>query len=320
MGAISVVVVLALVRLDYSRFGLAAARSARPTSSRRLGVCVFRYKLAAFVLGSFMAGLTGAFFAHSHQVLQAGDFGLEPMVLLVVFTVIGGAGSVWGPVIGTIALTVAAEFMRELHHYEILLFGTVLILTTLLLPQGLVALPGWLVRVVQDRGRRTAPWEPGVLLELRRVSRRFGGLQAVADLSMAVRPGSIHGLIGPNGAGKSTVFNLISGVVPLSAGEVLFRGERISGLRPSEICRRGVARTFQATTLFREYTVFQNLLVAVHLRAADGLWPALGASPTYRRKEERAVAHARDTPRILRARGPGPSPAAATFRTGTRRR
>jgi branched-chain amino acid transport system ATP-binding protein len=133
-----------------------------------------------------------------------------------------------------------------------------------------------------------------VLLELRRVSRRFGGLVAVADLSMAVRPGSIHGLIGPNGAGKSTVFNLISGVVPLSAGEVFFRGQRISGLRPSEICRRGVARTFQATTLFREYTVFENLLVAVHLRAADGLWPTLGASPTYRRKEERAVAHARE--------------------------
>ena len=111
---------------------------------------------------------------------------------------------------------------------------------------------------------------------------------------MAVAPGLIHGLIGPNGAGKSTVFNLISGVLPLSAGEIFFKEERISGLRPSEICRRGVARTFQATTLFREYTVLQNLLVAAHLRAVDGFWPALVASPAYRRKEREAMARAQD--------------------------
>ena len=117
---------------------------------------------------------------------------------------------------------------------------------------------------------------------------------AVSDLSMMVTPGAIHGLIGPNGAGKSTVFNLISGVLSLSAGEIFFKGERISGLRPSEICRRGVARTFQATTLFREFTVLQNLLVAAHLRAADGLAPALFASPAYRRKEREALASARE--------------------------
>ena len=117
---------------------------------------------------------------------------------------------------------------------------------------------------------------------------------AVSDLSMVVTPGAIHGLIGPNGAGKSTVFNLISGVLSLSAGEIFFKGERISGLRPSEICRRGVARTFQATTLFREFTVLQNLLVAAHLRAADGLAPALFASPAYRRKEREALASARE--------------------------
>jgi branched-chain amino acid transport system ATP-binding protein len=132
-----------------------------------------------------------------------------------------------------------------------------------------------------------------LLLELRSVSRRFGGLQAVADLTMTVAPGSIHGLIGPNGAGKSTVFNLITGVIPLTAGEVLFRGERISGLRPSEICRRGVARTFQATALFREYTVLQNVLVGAHLLAAAGLVPALSWSRTYRERERRARERAR---------------------------
>ena len=127
-----------------------------------------------------------------------------------------------------------------------------------------------------------------MLLELRSVSRRFGGLQAVADLTMTVASGSIHGLIGPNGAGKSTVFNLITGVIPLSAGEILFKRARISGLRPSDICRRGVARTFQATALFREYTVLQNVLVGAHLLAAPGLAPALAWSGAYRERERHA--------------------------------
>ena len=127
-----------------------------------------------------------------------------------------------------------------------------------------------------------------MLLELAGVSRRFGGLLAVADVSMTVAPGTIHGLIGPNGAGKSTVFNLITGVIPLTAGRIHFKGERISGLRPSEICRRGIARTFQATTLFREYTVLQNVLVAAHLATTPGLGPALFWSRRYREREQRA--------------------------------
>jgi len=105
---------------------------------------------------------------------------------------------------------------------------------------------------------------------------------------MTVAPSTIHGLIGPNGAGKSTVFNLITGVIPLTSGAVFFKGERISGLRPAEICRLGIARTFQATTLFREYTVLQNVLVAAHLLSAPGLGSALLWSRRYRERERRA--------------------------------
>jgi len=117
---------------------------------------------------------------------------------------------------------------------------------------------------------------------------------AVSDLSMTVARGTIHGLIGPNGAGKSTVFNLISGILPTSSGQVLFNGATVSGLAPSEICRRGVARTFQATTLFREFTVLQNLLVAAQLGAIHGLTPTLFASAGYRQKEREALASAHE--------------------------
>jgi branched-chain amino acid transport system permease protein len=155
MAVLAVGVAIALVRLEYSRVGLvASAIRQADLLAETLGVNVFRAKLTTFVLGSFVAGLAGVFFAHFRQVLHSSDFGLEPMVLLVVFTVIGGTGSVWGPVVGTVLMTLAAELLRELHHYEILVFGAVLILTMLWAPQGLVALPDTVRRLLRKlRGR-----------------------------------------------------------------------------------------------------------------------------------------------------------------------
>ena len=151
------------IRLEYSRFGLVASTIRQADLlAETLGVNVFRHKLATFVLGSLVAGLAGAFFAHSHQVLHSSDFGLEPMVLLVVFTVIGGTGSVWGPVVGTVLLGVAVEFLRQLGHYETLVLGGVLMLTMLLAPEGLVALPGKAARLVCHRRARKAATAVGV--------------------------------------------------------------------------------------------------------------------------------------------------------------
>jgi branched-chain amino acid transport system permease protein len=146
-----------LVRLEFSRLGLVnGALRQGELLAETLGVNVTRYKLGAFVLGAFFAGVAGVYFAHSQQVLHSSDFGLEPMVLLVVFTVIGGAGSVWGPVVGTLILAVASELLRELHHYEILVYGAVLMVVMLVFPDGLVALPGRLRRWL-SRGRAETP-------------------------------------------------------------------------------------------------------------------------------------------------------------------
>jgi branched-chain amino acid transport system permease protein len=141
-----------LIRLEYSRFGLvASAVRQADVLAETLGVSVARYKLGAFALGSFFAGIAGVFFAHSHQVLHSSDFGLEPMVLLVVFVVIGGAHSVWGPILGTLVLAVVSELLRELHHYEILVYGLVLIGVMLFAPEGLISLPTRLTRRDGDR-------------------------------------------------------------------------------------------------------------------------------------------------------------------------
>jgi branched-chain amino acid transport system permease protein len=150
-----------LIRLEFSRFGLVnSALRQGELLAETLGVNVTRYKLGAFVLGAFFAGVAGVFFAHSQQVLHSSDFGLEPMVLLVVFTVIGGAGSVWGPVVGTLVLALASELLRELHHYEILVYGLVLMVVMLFFPEGLVAVPGRLRRRL-GRGRAQGPTPAG---------------------------------------------------------------------------------------------------------------------------------------------------------------
>lgn len=105
------------------------------------------------------------------------------------------------------------------------------------------------------------------VLEVQGLSRRFGGLTAVSDVSFAVEEGTIHGLIGPNGAGKTTTFNVISGYYRPTAGRVIYRGRDIGGLGTAEIASRGLVRTFQSTTLFREMTVIENVLVGRHLHA-----------------------------------------------------
>ena len=115
------------------------------------------------------------------------------------------------------------------------------------------------------------------LLELKGVTKRFGGLQAVGHMTFAVEKGEIFGLIGPNGAGKTTVFNVINGFYAPSEGEILFKGERIDGLKPYEICRRGLARTFQVVKPLARLTVLENVMVSAFSR-------------TDRRDEARAMA------------------------------
>ncbi|MBY8974600.1 ABC transporter ATP-binding protein [Rhodobacteraceae bacterium NNCM2] len=113
------------------------------------------------------------------------------------------------------------------------------------------------------------------LLEIRDLTMRFGGLVAIDGLSFRMEHGAIHGLIGPNGAGKTTTFNTISGFYRPTSGEVLLRGEAISGLKMFEVARRGVVRTFQHSTLFAEMTVFENALVGTHMTFRPNIFSAI---------------------------------------------
>ena len=124
------------------------------------------------------------------------------------------------------------------------------------------------------------------ILEVRHLSKKFGGVEALADVDLVVEPGEVIGVIGPNGAGKSTFFNLLSGVMKPSGGKVVFQGQDVTGLKPHRIAGKGLVRTFQGTTLFSDLSVFDNVLVACHIPAHPNLVADILGLPAVRRREK----------------------------------
>jgi branched-chain amino acid transport system ATP-binding protein len=124
-----------------------------------------------------------------------------------------------------------------------------------------------------------------MILQVKGLTKQFGGLTAVSDVSLSVEPGTIYGLIGPNGAGKTTCFNLITGLLPASSGEVRFNGKQLTGLKPHQITKMGLARTFQNIRLFAEMTALETVIVGRHCRTTAGVWSTFLRTPAQRREE-----------------------------------
>jgi branched-chain amino acid transport system permease protein len=201
--------------------------------------------------------------------------------------VVGGAGSVWGAVLGATLITLLKEVLQDYlprllgrtGNFELVVFGLLMVLLLQFARSGLWP---WIERILPKRRPPPVPDAAplparermagsGALLAVRQARKQFGGLVAVNDLSFEIRHGEILGLIGPNGAGKSTTFALISGALPLTSGEVLFRGEAIGSRPPYEIARRGLGRTFQHVKLIPQMTVVDNVAIGAYLRGATGV-------------------------------------------------
>jgi branched-chain amino acid transport system permease protein len=179
--------------------------------------------------------------------------------------------------------------------YEIIVFGITLVLVLKYLPDGLWSM----VEKKLPRRQRTNDWgdaaplteraKPAageLLLDVQAIRKEFGGLVAVNDISFQIRAGQIVGLIGPNGAGKSTTFNLITGVLGMTRGHVVFAGEQLDGLPSREIARRGMGRTFQHVKMIPDMTVLENVALGAHLRGRKGV---VSAMTRLNRDEERQL-------------------------------
>ncbi len=298
---------LACSNLLDSRPGRAIrALRSRVVMAESFGIDTLRLKLLVFFLAAMFAGLSGWLYAHFMGFVSPSAFNVNAGINYLFMAIVGGASSVWGALLGSAILTTLKEQLAGLlpagagmsGNYEIVVLGALLIALLHRTTTGLAPiLARWTLKAAQHPivadaeplARRGAPAEP-VLLEVVGVTKRFGGLVAVRNMSFEVHRGEILGLIGPNGAGKSTMFNMVSGVLACDSGGIRYCGQRIDGLKPSQIARRGMARTFQHVNLVGSMTVLENVALGAHLRGNRGVLAAMLRAD--RAEERRLLAEA----------------------------
>ncbi|TFG91692.1 MAG: branched-chain amino acid ABC transporter ATP-binding protein/permease, partial [Syntrophobacterales bacterium] len=282
--------------LKRSRFGyyMVALREDQG-AAESLGVNIIFYKMITLIISVFFTSIAGTFYAQYYAFIDPDIvFASHLSIQLALLSIIGGVGTVFGPILGACFLTPLDVFLRGwfggvLSGLNFVIYGLVLIIAVRYFPIGIY---GWLLKIA-DRyikkpayalptgisemsvqiGKRS-PRQPDKdevpLIRVDSIGKRFGGLQAVKDLSFSIYEGEILGLIGPNGAGKTTVFNLISGFIATDTGTIQFNGKEITSLKvPHSFCKAGIGRTFQIVKPFQSMTVLENIMVGVFNRVGD---------------------------------------------------
>lgn len=252
-----------------------------------MGADTTRLKLAAFVFAGTLAGLAGWLYAHLQGVINPSPFGVEPGIEYLFMAVIGGVSSVWGAVVGAATFTLLNRWLQgalpdllgQGGNFTTPIFGLLMLLVLQRAQAGLWPALARLLRLRATRRmvtphampRRAAAQPGAAVLDVHAARRTFGGLVAVDDVGFAVADGEIVGLLGPNGAGKSTLFNLISGVLPPSGGEITILGRRSETLGSRAVATLGVSRSFQHVRLVPEMSVLENVALGATLRGRRGM-------------------------------------------------
>ncbi len=285
-----------------------------------LGIDAFRARLSLFVIAALLAALSGWLDAHLSRFVSPTPYGTGPGIEYLMMAMIGGAGSLFGAVVGAAVVGLLKNAVQDWFpvifpgvsgSLQVVAFSALFILflqrsrdgvvpyLARLLPTVRQVLPG----AAAPLPRRAQPRPGETLLSVQGLRRRFGGLVAVNDVSFEVRAGEILALIGPNGAGKSTMFNLLTGAMHANSGRVVFAGQEISAKPQRAVARAGIARTFQHIKLRPRMTLLDNVLLGAHARLGAGL---LAGALTLRRDEE-AQARA-EAMRLLQRVGLGDRP------------
>jgi len=257
-------------------------------AAEAFGIRPPRAKLLVFIYAAVLAGLSGWLYAHFERAVNPTPFGAQAGIEYLFVAVIGGAGYVWGGVLGAAIVVILKEILQSYLPYlfhgegqlETIVFGMLLVLLLQLAPGGVWP---WLIRrlsVKPDRKtidaalvlppRERPDTAGGALLRIEHAKKQFGGVVAVNDVSFGVDAREIVALIGPNGAGKSTTFNLITGVLSASSGAISVLGKAVDNATPQEVTRLGVSRTFQHVKLIADMTVLENVAIGAHLRGHSG--------------------------------------------------
>lgn len=245
-----------------------------------IGVRGYITKVTSFAIGSAMSGIAGGLFAYLSGYIAPDAFSAQLSILFLVMAVLGGLGSRIGPLVGVVILVVVPLALAPYPHVNVIVYGLLLVVLMRLRPRGLFSRTAAHARPVRRtlealRVRAAGPLEPAtgaggdIVVETRDVARNFGGLKALDGVSLSVRCGEILGLIGPNGSGKTTMLNVIGGYYPPTSGQVALDSEDVSGMRPSEVARRGLARTFQTPKTFDGMSIDEHIELARLRRMPD---------------------------------------------------
>lgn len=298
--AVLAVLLVGTTTLINSRAGRAIRALRDPIMVESFGVQSATLKLKVFVAAAVFAGLAGWLHAHYLGHVSPSPFGINASVDYLFMAVIGGTGSPAGAVLGPALVESLRTLLRDAvpalkgvgGNFEAIVFGALVILLLQRASGGLAPyLSRWLPQrppprapaAEQPLARRSLPATGSALLEVRGLGKRFGGLVALQGVSFDVRAGEIVALIGPNGAGKSTLFNVVTGVLPPSEGEVRIQGSRIESRSPRAIAALGVARTFQHVRLSPAMTCLENVAIGAWLRGRSGV---LAGALTLSRRED----------------------------------
>jgi ABC-type branched-subunit amino acid transport system ATPase component/ABC-type branched-subunit amino acid transport system permease subunit len=294
-------VLYVLLRVVRSPFGhvLMAIRENQLRATFQ-GYPVERYKLAAFVISAVMTGFAGALLGFQNYLVSADGTSIALSGELLAMVVIGGMRHILGPALGALFFIIFRELFSIWTPNWLLWFGLVFIGFILYSPNGLVGIWAQLRRRWHKAPHEEAAMSQrkiyeglrlpeflrpqtsqGLALEVRGISKKFGGIRAVTNASLAIGAGQIHALIGPNGAGKTTLFNLVSGLYAPDHGTVQLNGRNIDALSANDICRQGIARSFQITNLFRNLSIYENLRLSLQARhpAYFNIWRDVDSYP-----------------------------------------
>ena len=273
-------------RLKASPWGL-AMRAVRDSeiAGQSLGLDLVRIRTMAFALSAVLAGLAGAVFASMTNFISPESFPFFQSILFLLVVMIGGSGTVLGPLFGAVVVVLLPEFLSFLAEYRLLFVGALLLAVLWLAPEGVAGAIGRFTagpppaRAARAGGFDAAAFlaggRSGEALHVEDLRIAFGGVQAVTGVGLTARAGEVTSIIGPNGAGKTTLLNLMGGFYRPDSGRILLGGRDLAG-RPSHVvARAGIGRTYQTTQLFPRMSVSENLLVALRGGRLGSIGPAL---------------------------------------------
>jgi len=287
---------LLLSNLLHGRFGRALlSLQADEIASSSVGVRVYRAKVIAFVVAAVTCGIAGALVAQQNQYINSDFITFHLSIFILLLVLFGGAGSMYGPLVGTIVLTTTDAALARWPSAQHFLYGFLLLFALYVMPNGVTGVLSSLFKrknkfepvkgATQPKITRIGPEASGELLVVEGVTKAYGGVKPAQNVSFRLQRGHIHALIGPNGAGKSTMINMLTGVVTPTSGSIRFLGEEISGTEAHQICRMGMGRTFQNLRLFADLSVLDNVMLGRHTRMTNGFLASLIAMPGATKQE-----------------------------------